>query len=77
MSGSVAEESLSSCDLVVIDGKVNAEPDVIPELVQWRGHWTFVNFHYPAVEGEKATDLLKLLRLLKADRRKHPHGRPR
>ena len=28
MSGSVAEESLSSCDLVVIDGKVNGSIDV-------------------------------------------------
>ena len=61
----------------VIDGKVSEEPDVIPELVQWRGHWTFVNFHYPPVEAVKTPDLVKLLQLLKADRKKHPHGKPR
>ena len=61
----------------VVDGKVSEEPDVIPELVQWRGHWTFVNFHYPAGEGEQGTNLGKLLKQLKADRATHPHGRRR
>jgi hypothetical protein len=54
----------------VVDGKVSETPDVVPELVIWRGHWTFVNFHYPGSEGEAGTNLLKLLRELRDARRK-------
>lgn len=52
----------------VIDGKANAKPDVIPELAQSRGRWTFVNFHYPAEGAEPKTDLLNVLRVLRNSR---------
>lgn len=55
----------------VVDGKASEHPDVIAEVVLQKGHWTFVNFHYPSEDAkEPGTDLLKLLRQLKEDRRK-------
>ena len=62
----------------VLDGKVNEDPDVIPELVLNRGQWTFVNFHYPAQGTEARSDLLGLLKQLRNDRRKSGgHGKRR
>lgn len=55
----------------VIEGKPSERPDVIAEVVRQGSHWTFVNFHYPSSDDkEPGTDLLKLLRQFKEDRRK-------
>ena len=54
----------------IIDGKANAAPDVIPELMQSRGRWMFVNFHYPAEGNEPKSDLLGVLKQLRDARRK-------
>lgn len=62
----------------VIEGKVSEVPDVIPELVLSRGHWMFVNFHYPAQGADGVrSDLLGVLKLLREDRGKsaRPHGK--
>lgn len=55
-------------------GKRNQRPDVIPELVQRNGRWTFVNFHYPPGEdGSGKSDLLTILKQLREERRKGTH----
>jgi len=55
----------------VIDGKESEDPDVIPELILSRGHWVFVNFHYPAQEaGGARSNLLGVLKELRDARRK-------
>lgn len=59
----------------IVDGKVNAAPDVIPELVPSRGRWTFMNFHYPAEGTEPNTSLLEVLRVLRESRREPKHPR--
>jgi hypothetical protein len=55
------------------DPKKPADVAVVPELARRGGRWTFVNFRYPAHEkGEKESNLLQVLRELRAERRK-PH----
>lgn len=53
------------------DPKKPADLNVVPELARRGGQWTFVNFRYPAHEkGEKESNLLQVLRELRAERRK-------
>lgn len=55
------------------DPKKPADIAVVPQLARRGGRWTFVNFRYPAHEkGEKESNLLQVLRELRAERRK-PH----
>jgi hypothetical protein len=42
------------------------KPDVVAELVQEKGHWQFLNFHYPDLKA----DLIGVLAQLREDRRK-------
>ena len=42
------------------------KPDVVAELVQEKGHWQFLNFHYPDLKA----DLVSVLARLREDRRK-------
>jgi len=49
-------------------GKKNAAPDVQPELIQAKGKWQFVNFHYKV--DNKNDDLLHILKTLRDDRQK-------
>jgi hypothetical protein len=60
----------------IINGKPNEAPDVIPELVQSRGRWMFVNFHYPAEGKEPKSDLLGVLKELRDARRKPARRSP-
>jgi hypothetical protein len=43
------------------------KPDVTAEVILQRGHWKFVDFQYPQVNG----DLLSVLKQLAQDRQKH------
>jgi hypothetical protein len=56
----------------VVDGKPSKTPDVIPELVLSGGRWTFVNFHYPAAGDQPKSNLLQVLKELRAGRQKPP-----
>ena len=44
----------------------SGNPEVVAELIQDKGHWQFVNFHYP----ELKTNLVDVLAQLRKDRRK-------
>jgi hypothetical protein len=43
----------------------SGKPDVVAELAQEKGHWQFLNFHYPDLK----TDLLSVLAQLRKERR--------
>ncbi|MGV3720944.1 MAG: hypothetical protein ACO1SX_08535 [Actinomycetota bacterium] len=58
----------------VTDGRVNEDPDVMPELVLIGGRWAFVNFHYPAAGDQPRSNLLQVLKELRDSRRKAPSG---
>jgi len=47
-----------------LEGKKDAKPTVVAELVSKSGHWIFTNFHY---EGD-TSNLVDVLRQLKKDR---------
>lgn len=58
----------------VTEGKQTATPVVIPELVRSGSGWVFVNFHYRDPQNPSAkSDLLSILRQLRAGRRKNHH----
>ena len=54
----------------VWNGKRNKRPDVVPELARVRGKWMFVNFHYANEKGVLESDLLRVLKELREQRRK-------
>jgi hypothetical protein len=62
----------------VYAGKVSRAPSVMPELVQRRGRWTFVNFHYLLDEHLTETaDLLSFLKGRDRERREEERKTPR
>ena len=64
------------CDRSLVDvfgvwnGKKNAKPDVVPELMSKDGHWIFTNFHYGKSDIPVNENLLSVLQQLKKDREK-------
>lgn len=55
----------------VSSGKNGAKGDVVPELVIHKGHWVFVNFHYPSPSRPEFENLLSLLTYLRTIREQH------
>lgn len=54
------------------DGKKNPKPDVTPELAHRNGKWVFLNFHYGKTSIPENDNLLSVLKVLAADRKKYP-----
>lgn len=52
----------------VWSGKKSAKADVVPEVVRKKGHWLFVNFHYPNAVDAKSENLLGILDVLLHER---------
>jgi hypothetical protein len=52
------------------NGKKNAKPDVVPELVFEKGRWIFVNFHYDSSGFPENENLVSVLQALKKSREK-------
>ncbi|MHB8540507.1 MAG: hypothetical protein ACYDCD_06140 [Candidatus Acidiferrales bacterium] len=49
-------------------GRKSEKVDVVPEVVRKKGHWLFVNFHYPNAVDAKSENLLGILNVLLDER---------
>jgi len=52
---------------VFLNGKKETKPNIQPELIQSKGKWQFVNFHYNV--DNKPDDLLHILKTLRDERK--------
>jgi hypothetical protein len=55
------------------NGEKSKKPDVVPELVPFKGKWRFVNFHY--LRDKQRDDLIGVLKYLREDRQRQAQAK--